>query len=91
MTTAAGRMPAVMAQAGWTDERRAVAETCATWLAGLADELVACLDQAHAAGMFVPPKAAEAAGALRALERAWSSNSRGEPAHPADKAALGLA
>ena len=87
---AATAAPSALA-AGWTAERVDVADSCATWLASIAAELVACLDTAHGAGVFVPPRVAESAASLHALERSWRANAAGRPADAGDKATLGLA
>jgi hypothetical protein len=52
--------------------------------------VVRVLDDAHALGLAIPPKAAEALDVLAALAVAWQANSAGHPAPPSVKRTLGL-
>ena len=75
---------------GWTTERVDAARACVVWLADIEAQLGDCLDQAHDAGLFIPPAVADAAPAVTPLRHAWASNAAGEPAPAFARAALGL-
>lgn len=53
-------------------------------------DLTAVVDEAHAAGLHVPPAAAEAVRTLAALGLAWACNAQGRPSPAHARAQLGL-
>lgn len=61
------------------DQQDAIADAAAE-LQSLVGQVIAVMTRAHAAGVAIPPRAAEAAQVLDALRVCWHFNGQGLPA-----------
>lgn len=82
--------PAALVMPIPTGEQRTVMHRQSLAVATQARAVVRVLDRAHALGLAIPPKAADAAATLAALGEAWAANSAGHPAPRSTKQQLGL-